>query len=59
MRRVKYEPSTSGWNTLAYRRRESRRRVAYAVGGATLLLAGAIAGLLLTVGPAEAISLVR
>ncbi len=52
MRYAHYEPSTSGWNTVRYRRRQIRRRVAQvALGGVTLLVAGAIAGLFLSVGP--------
>jgi hypothetical protein len=55
MRHAHYEPSTSGWNVVRYRRRQTRRRVArLALGGATLLLAGAIVGLFLSVGPAAA-----
>jgi hypothetical protein len=55
MRHAHYEPSTSGWNVVHYRRRQTRRRVVrLALGGATLLLAGAIAGLFLSVGPAAA-----
>ena len=52
MRYAHYEPSTSGWNAVRYRRRQIRRRVAQvALGGVTLLVAGAIAGLILSVGP--------
>ena len=55
MRHAHYEPSTSGWNAVRYRRRQTRRRVVrLALGGATLLLAGAIVGLFLSVGPAAA-----
>jgi hypothetical protein len=55
MRHAHYEPSTSGWNVVRYRRRQTRRRVVHlALGGATLLLAGAIVGLFLSVGPAAA-----
>jgi len=55
MRHAYYEPSTSGWNVVRYRRRQTRRRVVrLALGGATLLLTGAIVGLFLSVGPAAA-----
>ena len=58
--RYSYEPSTSGWNVVRYRRRLARRRtVQWALGGVTLLLVGAIAGLFLTVGTANALSLVK
>jgi hypothetical protein len=60
LRYAQYEPSTSGWNAVRYRRREARRRIAhFALGGATLLLAGAIAGLVLSVGPVAALDMVR
>lgn len=60
MRSTWYEPSTSGWHVVHHRRRQERRRVLQiAVGGVTLLLAGALAGLLLTVGPTQALDLVR
>ena len=60
MRHVHYEPSTSGWNVVNYRRRQARRRWAhFAVGGATVLLVGAIAGLFLSVNTDAALNLVR
>ena len=60
MRPVHYEPSTSGWHVLLHRRRAMRRRlVRVAVGGATLLAVGAIAGLYLGVDRVAALSLVR
>jgi hypothetical protein len=60
MRHAHYEPSTSGWNVVNYRRREARRlAVRIALGSVTLLLAGAIAGLVLTAGPIEALRMVR
>ena len=60
MRHAIYEPSTSGWNVVRYRRREARRLYArIAVGGMTLLLAGALAGVYLAVGPDRALQLVR
>jgi hypothetical protein len=60
VRYAPYEPSTSGWNVVRYRRRLARRRtVQWALGGVTLLLAGALAGLFLTVGPSAALNLVR
>ena len=60
MKYAHYEPSTSGWTAVRYRRRQTRRRIAqFAFGGATLLLAGAIVGLFLTVDPATALNLSR
>jgi hypothetical protein len=58
MRPTRYEPSTSGWNVVNHRRRERRRIVRLAV-GSTLLLAGAIVGPVLAVGPAQTLDLVR
>ena len=60
MRPTRYEPSTSGWSVVHYRRRQARRRLLrLAVGGATLLLAGAMAGLLLPIPSISAKQLVR
>lgn len=60
MRHAHYEPSTSGWNVVNYRRRQARRRWTHvAVGGVTLLLVGAIAGLVLSVNTDSALNLVR
>jgi hypothetical protein len=54
-KRMPYEPSTSGWSVINHRRRITRRRVMqWSVGGSLVLLAGAIAGLFLLIGPASA-----
>jgi len=55
-----YEPSTSGWHVVHHRRRQERRRaVRLAVGGVTLLLAGALASVVVSVGMGSAGSLVK